>query len=306
MKLQHVIESQQFNVPMIMELFEIANSMEKIVARGGTLDYHHKIMASLYYEPSTRTRLSFETAMLRLGGNIISTENAKEFSSVAKGESLEDTIRVLNQYVDVIVLRSNEVGGAKRAATVSDIPILNAGDGKGGQHPTQALLDLYTIYREIRTITGLNIAISGDLSQGRTARSLTYLLGKFERVRIFFVAPDKIQMSDDMLKYLDKRNVWYSKESDLKKILPEVDVVYQTRIEQDRISDLPNAEQILKSQYIVPEDLRLMKENSIVLHPFPRLNEISPDVDSDKRAAYFKQAKNGIYIRMALLSIVLG
>jgi aspartate carbamoyltransferase catalytic subunit len=306
MKLQNVIESQQFNVPMIMELFEIANSMEKIVGRGGTLDYHHKIMASLFYEPSTRTRLSFETAMLRLGGNILSTENAKEFSSVAIGESLEDTIRILNQYVDVIVLRSDEVGGAKRAAAISEIPIINAGDGKGGQHPTQALLDLYTIFKEIRTITGLNIAIAGDLAQGRTARSLTYLLGKFERVRIFFVAPEKIQMSDDMLKYLDKRNVWYSKESDLKKVLPEVDVVYQTRIEKARISDLPNADQILKSHYISINELKLMRENSILLHPFPRLYEISPEVDSDKRAAYFKQAKNGIYIRMALLSTVLS
>ncbi len=301
MKLNHVIEAQQFNVPMIKELFDIAGEMEKIFLRGGTQDYHHKIMASLFYEPSTRTRLSFETAMCRLGGRIISTENAREFSSVATGESLEDTIRVLNEYVDVIVLRSNLVGGAKRAAAVSNIPIINAGDGKGGQHPTQALLDLYTIHKEIKTINGLNIAISGDLELGRTARSLTYLLGKFDRVRIFFAAPEKIQMTDDILKYLDKRNVWYEKLKTIEDVLPEVDVVYQTRIEKSRIDDLPDADEIIQKQFITKEHLSKMKNNSIIMHPLPRLNEISPEVDNDHRAAYFRQAKNGIFIRMALL-----
>jgi aspartate carbamoyltransferase catalytic subunit len=306
MKLFHILESQQFSVPMIMEPFSMADLMEKIVARGGTEDYHHKIMACLFYEASTRTRLSFETAMCRLGGKIISTENAKDFSSVTKGESIEDTVRVLNQFADVIVLRSNEIGGAKRASLVSEIPIINAGDGKGGQHPTQALLDLYTIYREIKTIDGLNIAIIGDLAQGRTARSLAYLLGKFARVRIFFVAPEKIQMADDILKYLDNHKTWYSKEKDLEKILPEVDVIYQTRIEKDRISDLPDADDIIASKYITRSHLQKMRQNSIILHPFPRLNEISPEVDSDLRAAYFRQSKNGIYVRMALLSIVLS
>jgi aspartate carbamoyltransferase catalytic subunit len=306
MKLENVIESQQFNVPMIMELFGIADDMEKIFQRGGTQDYHHKIMASLFYEPSTRTRLSFETAMCRLGGKIISTENAKEFSSVASGESLEDTIKVLNEYVDVIVLRSNSIGGAKRAAAISKIPVINAGDGKGGQHPTQALLDLYTIHKEIKTINGLNIAISGDLELGRTARSLSYLLGKFERVRIFFVAPEKIQMSTDLLKYLDKRNVWYEKIKSIDEVLSEVDVVYQTRIEKNRISDLPDSDEIIKKQFITIDHLSKMKGNSIIMHPLPRMNEISPEVDSDHRAAYFRQAKNGIFIRMALLVSVLG
>lgn len=306
MKLDHIIEAQQFNVPMIMELFNLANEMERVFLRGGTQDYHHKIMASLFYEPSTRTRLSFETAMCRLGGRIISTENAKEFSSVTSGESLEDTIRVLNEYVDVIVLRSNTVGGAKRAASVSQIPIINAGDGKGGQHPTQALLDLYTIHKEINTINGLNIAISGDLELGRTARSLTYLLGKFDRVRIFFVAPEKIQMSDDILSYLDKRNVWYTKVKNIEEILPEVDVVYQTRIDKSRIADLPDADEIIRKQFITKEHLSKMKSNAIIMHPLPRMNEISTDVDTDRRAAYFRQARNGIYIRMALLVSVLS
>ncbi|MBU2471702.1 MAG: aspartate carbamoyltransferase, partial [Bacteroidetes bacterium] len=232
MKLKHIIKSQQFSVPSIMELFATAQQMEKVVARGGTQDYNSKIMASLFYEPSTRTRFSFETAMHRLGGRILSTENAKEFSSAISGESIEDTIKVLSQFVDVIVLRHDEIGGAERAAAVSNVPVINAGDGKGGQHPTQALTDLYTIFREIKTIDGLNIALVGDLAHGRTVRSLAYLLSKFERVKIFFVAPDKLQIHQDILDHLEENKVWFAQENDLKKVVAEVDVVYQTRIEK--------------------------------------------------------------------------
>jgi len=210
MKLRHVIESQQFTLPMLMELFALAGQMEKILARGGTQDYQSKIMASLFYEPSTRTRFSFESAMLRLGGRVLSTENARVFSSVTAGETLEDTIRVLNNFADVIVLRHDEVGGARRAAAVSSVPIINAGDGKGGQHPTQALLDLYTIYKERGAIEGLKIAIVGDLANGRTARSLSYLLGKFDRVMIYFVAPTELQMRSDLLDHLSEHNVWFT------------------------------------------------------------------------------------------------
>ena len=175
MKLHHVIEAQQFDVPTINHLFEVAAEMEKLVASGGTDEYRNRLMATLFYEPSTRTRFSFEAAMHRLGGRVISTENAAEFSSVAKGETLEDTIRIMNGYVDVIVLRHSEVGAAKRAAAVSRVPVINAGDGMG-QHPSQALLDLYTIHKEIGSIDGLKIAMVGDLAQGRTVRSLAYLL----------------------------------------------------------------------------------------------------------------------------------
>src|SRR5512135_57500 len=171
MKFRHVVESQQFTVPMLLELFERTRSMERIVARGGTLDYQHRIMATLFYEPSTRTRFSFEAAMYRLGGRVLATEQARLFSSEVEGEHLEDTIRIIGGYTDVIVLRHNEVGGAKRAAQVSPVPVINAGDGNGGQHPTQALLDLYTIFRE-RSLEGLAIAITGELDKGRTARSL--------------------------------------------------------------------------------------------------------------------------------------
>lgn len=306
MKLRHVVESQQFTLPMLMELFQIAGQMEKVLARGGTQDYQSKIMASLFYEPSTRTRLSFESAMLRLGGKILSTENARTFSSVASGESLADTIRVLGDFADVIVLRHDEIGGAKRAAAVSSVPVVNAGDGKGGQHPTQALLDLYTIYKERGAIEGLKIAIAGDLAVGRTARSLSYLLGKFDRVMIYFVAPDVLQMKSDLLDHLAEHDVWFALESDFSKILPEVDVLYQTRIERERLGDRADQyDEIARSYFIDAAKVARMKEGSIILHPLPRLNEIAPEVDGDAHAAYFRQTRNGIAVRMALLATVL-
>ncbi|MBU1298062.1 MAG: aspartate carbamoyltransferase [Bacteroidetes bacterium] len=306
MKLKHIIKSQQFSVPSIMELFATAQQMEKVVARGGTQDYNSKIMASLFYEPSTRTRFSFETAMHRLGGRILSTENAKEFSSAISGESIEDTIKVLSQFVDVIVLRHDEIGGAERAAAVSNVPVINAGDGKGGQHPTQALTDLYTIFREIKTIDGLNIALVGDLAHGRTVRSLAYLLSKFERVKIFFVAPDKLQIHQDILDHLEENKVWFAQENDLKKVVAEVDVVYQTRIEKILLEVSDNDyEKIMESFFINSGMMKKMKSNSIVMHPLPRLKEISSEVDTDSRAAYFRQSQNGIYVRMALLKTVL-
>src|SRR5215469_18229726 len=173
--LRHVVESQQFTVPLLMELFDRTRQMERIVARGGTLDYQGRILASIFYEPSTRTRLCFEAAMLRLGGRVLSTEHARAFSSEIEGEQVEDSIRIISAYCDAIVVRHHQAGGAARAAKVSPVPIINAGDGDGGQHPTQALLDLYTIYRE-RPLDGLSIAFIGELDRGRTVRSLTYLL----------------------------------------------------------------------------------------------------------------------------------
>ena len=236
MKLHHVIEAQQFNLPVLHELFEVTRRMEDVVAGGGTMEFQKRIMATLFYEPSTRTRFSFETAMHRLGGHVISTENAAEFSSVAKGETLEDTVHILNGYADVIVIRHYEVGAAKRAAAISRAPIINAGDG-AGQHPTQALLDLYTIRKEIGAIDGLKIAMVGDLAQGRTVRSLTYLLSKYQDVKIYFVAPTLLKMKDDILEHLREHRIWYAEETDLDKVLPEVDVVYQTRIQKERFGD---------------------------------------------------------------------
>ena len=305
MDLHHVIEAQQFDVPTILHLIQTTQEMEKVVSGGGTSQLCGRIMATLFYEPSTRTRFSFESAMHRLGGSVISTENAAEFSSVAKGETLEDTVRILNGYADVLVLRHYEVGSAKRAASVSRIPVINAGDG-AGQHPTQALLDLYTIHKEIGSIDGLRIAMVGDLAQGRTVRSLTYLLSKFQDIRIYFVAPPSLKMKEDILDHLREKQVWYAEDTDLDKVLPEVNVVYQTRIQKERFGDrIADYEQCRGVYVINSESLRLMKPHTIVMHPLPRLDEIAMEVDSDPRAAYFRQAQNGLYVRMALLSMVL-
>lgn len=306
MKLHHIIEAQQFDLPTLRELFDIAQEMETVVARGGTTDHQKRIMATLFYEPSTRTRFSFETAMHRLGGRVISTENAADFSSVAKGETLEDTIRVMNGYADVIVLRHHEIGAARRAARVSRVPVINAGDGVG-QHPTQALLDLYTIHKEIGRMDGLRIAMVGDLAQGRTARSLAYLLSKFKEIKMYFVAPPLLQMKEDILAHLKEHTIEYEEETSLEKVLPEVDVVYQTRIQKERFGDRVADYEKCRGVYVINKrSLEMMRPNAIIMHPLPRLDEIAMEVDQDPRAAYFRQAQNGLQVRMALLTMVLG
>lgn len=300
MKLRHVVESQQFTVPLLMELFDRSRGMERVVARGGSLDYQNRIMATMFYAPSTRTRFSFEAAMHRLGGRVLSTEQARVFSSEIEGEQVEDSIRIIGSYSDVIVIRHHEEGGAKRAAQVSPVPVINAGDGNGGQHPTQALLDLYTIYRE-RPLDGLSVAIIGELDKGRTARSLAYLLAKFERVKIYFVAPSELQMKPDILEYLDEHGVRYELESEIERVIGDVDVVYQTRIKPERVADIKG----LKRYAINSAVLQRMKPDAMILHPLPRTVELDKTVDDDPRALYFRQAVNGLYVRMALLTMLL-
>ncbi len=299
--MRHIVESQQFTVPKIMELFERTELMKKIVSRGGTRDYDNKIMASLFYNPSTRTRFSFEAAMFRLGGKVLTTEQAQEFSSEIEGESLEDTIQIIANYCDAIVIRHHEEGGAKRAAAISTVPIVNAGDGSGGQHPTQALLDLYTIAHECKTLDGLSVAFIGALDNGRTARSLAYLLSKFDRTKLYFIAPDEMQIKSDILEHLDEKGIAYELSNSSDKIISRLDVVYQTRIDRDRLSN----QHLDLSQYnIDAKVLKKMKSDAIIMHPLPRSVEISPAVDNDPRAAYFRQTQNGLYVRMALLSMV--
>jgi aspartate carbamoyltransferase catalytic subunit len=244
-------------------------------------------------------------AMDMLGGRVVfSTENAREFSSAAKGETIEDTMRVVSGYYpDVIVLRSHEEGMAGRAAEVSSAPIINAGDGKG-QHPTQALLDLYTIWKETGRISGISIVMVGDLLNGRTVRSLSYLIGKFPDVKIYFVSPESVRMRDDIKDYLRRHDVWFTEERDLRNVASEVDVVYQTRIQKERGTVLTKEE---NAAYIIDNNiLKLMKDKAIVMHPLPRVAEILPEVDEDHRAAYFRQAQNGLFVRMALLVMILG
>jgi len=302
MKLNHVIESQQFTRESLEELFDVARGMEKLSTQVKSLA--NKIMISLFYEPSTRTRLSFEAAMMRLGGNVASTENAQNFSSAAKGETLEDTIRVLSGYGDVIVLRHFETGAAHRASEVSEIPIINAGDGTG-QHPSQSLLDIYTIKKEIGRIDGLKIAMVGDLSNGRTVRSLAYLLSKYDNVKMYFVSPPNVTMGSDIKEHLQKHGVSFEESPDLKDVAGKVDVIYQTRIQRERFTSIEEYEKAHGVYIIDNEIMDVLPEKSIVMHPLPRVDEIKYEVDKDPRAAYFRQAHNGLYIRMALLSILL-
>lgn len=298
--MKHIIESQQFDQKSLANIFKLATSLEK--KKDNSLE--NKIMASLFYEPSTRTRFSFESAMMRLGGKVITTENAKEFSSAAKGETLEDSIRVISRYADVIVLRHSEEGASKRASLVSSIPVINAGDGTG-QHPTQALLDLYTIQRELKKVNGISIALIGDLKNGRTVRSLAYLLGKYKNIKIYLVSPKDLRIGNDIKEYLTKHNVDYEETEDLLSIISIIDVAYQTRIQKERFKSIKEYNRFKGCYKINLEIADKMKQKAIIMHPLPRVDEISPEVDNSPKAVYFKQAYYGLLIRMALLKTVL-
>ena len=300
MSLYHVLGAKQFNRNELENIIVSAETMEQIVQDGGSEMYKDKIMTTLFFEPSTRTRLSFEAAMSRLGGKVIGTESAEQFSSAIKGETLEDTIQVVSNYCDIIVIRHKEIGSAVRAADVASIPIINAGDG-AGEHPTQALLDLYTIKKELGVIDGLRIAMVGDLAYGRTVHSLAYLLSNFKDIKIYFTAPENVQIPHYVKNYLDDAAVSYEEVDDLNEIAAKVDVLYQTRIQKERFGSLEDY-QLAYGKYVIERRLLdKMQDHSIILHPLPRAGEIHPEVDLDKRAAYFRQARNGLYVRMALL-----
>ena len=303
----NILEAQQFSREWIEKaFFPIAQSMENVVSCGGCNILKGKVMMALFYEPSTRTRFSFEMAMVRLGGSVLQTENAREFSSAVKGETLEDTIKTLTQYgPDVIVLRHNEEGSAVRAASVTSVPVINAGDGRG-QHPTQALLDVLTIKNELGHIDGINIAMVGDLANGRTVRSLCYLLGKFKNISIHFVSPECAKMKHDIKAYLEKRGVWFSESNDLRKVAHEVNVIYQTRTQKERGSNFDRNDKGIGFFTVNAEILGGMKSDAIIMHPLPRNDEITTDVDSDSRAAYFRQSGSGLFTRMALLKMILA
>ncbi|XP_038981694.1 aspartate carbamoyltransferase, chloroplastic [Phoenix dactylifera] len=305
-QLDDVIESQQFDREIMSDIFEVAREMEKIEKNSSASKIlRGYLMATLFYEPSTRTRLSFESAMKRLGGEVLTTENAREFSSAAKGETLEDTIRTVEGYSDIIVMRHFESGAAKRAASTANIPIINAGDGPG-QHPTQALLDVYTIEREIGRLDGIRLGLVGDLANGRTVRSLAYLIAKYQDTKIYFVAPDIVKMKDDIKDYLTSKGVEWEESMDLLEVASKCDVVYQTRIQRERFGERIDLYEAARGKYIVDRKvLDVMPKHAIIMHPLPRLDEITVDVDADPRAAYFRQAKNGLYIRMALLKLLL-
>ncbi len=299
--LGHVISAEQFDRALLDRLFARATALAAV--RDDRLA--HRVMATLFYEPSTRTQLSFESAMLRLGGAVIGTEAARSFSSAIKGETLEDTVRMVSTYADVIVLRHDEAGAAARAAAVASVPVVNAGDGPG-EHPTQALLDLYTIERELGHVEGVHVAFCGDLRFGRTARSLALLLALYPDVRFTFVAPPVIQVGTDILTRLEARGITCRLADQLTDVIDDVDVVYQTRVQKERFTDPLEYEQAKTAIRIDGAIMRQLPATAIVMHPLPRVDEIAPEVDADPRAAYFRQAANGVAIRMALLEMLLA
>lgn len=305
----HVIESQQFSREWLTNIFfPLAREMKSVVANGGSNMLVGKKMVVFFYEPSTRTRVSFQMAMEYLGGRVVfTTENASEFSSVVKGENVQDTFRVLGCYKpDVIVSRFGHEGDAKVAANVSLVPVVNAGDGRG-QHPTQALLDIFTIINRFNRVCGFTIAMVGDLANGRTVRSLCYLLGKFTDIKIHFVAPRHAGIGEDIKDYLRRHQVRFFQSDDLRAVAPEVDVVYQTRTQKERGGNIDRSD-LSQGFFIVNEEVAdSMKQEAIIMHPLPRNEEITPGVDINHRAVYLKdQVENGLYTRMALLQLVLG
>ena len=273
--------------------------------KGGTrlTNMDGQVLATLFFEPSTRTRLSFETAMLRLGGQVITVADPKT-SSAAKGESLADSMRTVSGYADVIVIRHPRKGSAQEAADAVDIPVINGGDG-AGQHPTQALLDVYTIQKEAGTLEGLTVTLAGDLKNGRTVHSLSYLLARLG-MRLLLAAPSKLAMPAEITAELRQLGADVSETQDLAAAMRESDIVYMTRIQKERFEDVTEYEQ-LKGTYVVDMDIvHQAKPGIIIMHPLPRVNEITPEVDAYEKAAYFRQAANGVPIRMGLLALLTG
>lgn len=299
--MKHIIKTQAFSKDFLNEIFKLTTEFKE-----GKIDncLNNKIICTFFSEESTRTRLSFESAVYKLNGNVISSANARQFSSISKGEILEDTIKVLNSYCDCIILRYHENNGAARAAHISKVPIINAGSGNG-QHPTQSLLDLFTIKDELGQINGLRIALVGDLKHGRTIHSLAYLLSKFNNVHLYLVSPKNLSMPSDILDYLNRHNINYEISTDLDNIAQKVNVLYQTRIQKERFESIEEYENSKGKLIINKELVDKMLNDSIILHPMPRVDEITIGVDGNYRAKYFKQAENGLYVRMALLKYIL-
>ena len=293
----HIINTDQLADKELLEkLFAVAEKFQSNSTQTDSL--HGKILASLFYEPSTRTRFSFEAAMLRLGGQYLSMQNAAQDSSAKKGESLEDTIRTVCGYTDCIVLRHPENGAAQRAAEVSSVPIINAGDGTG-EHPTQALLDVYTIQKELGKIVNLSVALVGDCLHSRTIHSLVQLLALYEGVTIYLVSPLQLRLPKEY-----RGN--FKEVSDLKEVLPVADVVYMTRMQRECFYTKEEYERLKDSYVFGMNELHQLKKTAIVMDPLPRVHTVSSDIDHDNRAVYFRQAQNGLYVRMALLQYLLA
>lgn len=301
---QDILSVRQFKLGDLEYIFGVAHEMREMVTRVGTFDLlKGKILANLFYEPSTRTSSSFTSAMERLGGSVIPI-NEVRYSSVSKGESLADTVRTLECYADVIVLRHPEVGASALAAKYARKPVINAGDGVG-EHPTQALLDLFTVVEELGTVNGLTITMLGDLKYGRTVHSLARLLSLYN-VKLNYVSPEILPMPDEIIGELEERGIQQAVHRVLDGVLPQTDVLYVTRVQKERFENQADYESVKGAYVISAETMKLAKEHMIVMHPLPRVGEIALEVDDDPRAAYFRQMEYGLYVRMALLAMVLG
>ncbi|RLI04543.1 aspartate carbamoyltransferase [Candidatus Bathyarchaeota archaeon] len=296
-----IVSIRSFTREEIDYILEVSRSIEPLVEKGSNM-LRGKVLAELFFEPSTRTMLSFQTAMYKLGGNVIGFAEPG-VSSVWKGESLADTVRVVESYSDVIVLRHPLEGAARFAAEYARVPVINAGSG-AEEHPTQALLDLYTILKSKGKIDGLNIILMGDLRYGRTVHSLAYALSLYD-VNLNLVSPDLLKMRPEVIEDIKDR-IEVSEHTDLMEVLPDADVLYVTRIQKERFPDLGEYEKVKGSYVIDLNVLKKAKEDLIVLHPLPRIDEIAVEVDSTPFAKYFEQARNGVVVRMALLALVLG
>jgi len=303
-KKRNIISIRDFSIDDIEYIFKVSNKMLPF-AKGlkKTNIMKNKILATLFYEPSTRTRLSFETAMLRLGGQKLGFATPK-IASVEKGENLVDTIRMVENYADIIVLRHPCEGATRMAAEISHVPVINAGDGSG-EHPTQTLLDLFTIKNELGKISGLNIVLYGDLKYSRTIHSLVYALSLYD-VNMYFVSPPELEISKEILSYLKAKNIIYKKYSSLDKIISDIDVLYVTRIQKERFPDISDYLKVAKSYKVDSSMLQNVKENFVIMHPLPKVDEIAKEIDSTKYAIYYKQAFYSIPVRMAILGLVSG
>ena len=298
---KHLTSTKQLTREDMDAILTVTEDMEKVYNAGGNEMFKGKVFANLFYEPSTRTRLSFDAAMKHLGASVI-TADGLQFSSMYKGETIEDTITVVCQYSDLIVMRHPEQGSADAAAAVASVPFINAGDGPG-QHPTQAILDMYTIFKERGTLDGIKITLVGDLKYGRTVHSLSFLLGLYKDVSCKLVSPEELKMPEKVTSFFDEKGVSYTEVETIEEGL-ESDVIYMTRVQKERFENEAEYER-LKLKYILKAD-HVKGRDITVMHPLPRVGEIDTDVDVLPNAAYFRQVRNGVVVRMALLAMLLG
>ncbi len=307
--MKHVLAAGQFSKNELQQIFALTDKMHDLskppTSRKKLLEHHKgRLLATLFYEASTRTRLSFESAAQRLGMGVISTENAREFSSAIKGETIEDTIRVVGSYADIVVLRHYEQGAATKAASLSPVPVINAGDGKG-EHPTQAILDLYTILKETGRLNNLTVALIGDVKNSRTIHSLIELLGLYPDLTLHLAAPLQLRLPPTTKQFLNQKNIPYFEHDDLSFLDNSIDVLYVTRVQKERFASVTQYNQLKKYFEINAQILKRLAKTAIVMDPLPRVHTIKIEVDDDPRAAYFRQAENGLYVRMALITRLL-